>query len=434
MNVKQWKLRQWVILCVVLLVLVGSLLAYFVFIPKVFWVESLQKQLSTAQAQQANLLSTPKPSTVTDAQKNALALLVPAQLEQERFLQELHAGAAASGVNVVSIAFLDSKSSGLAGAQAPNASAGSNAKPSVKTNAKPGSAALPMQTFSGKLSLTGDYKQVRTFLEKFSTMSRLVTYNAWTLKAEKQDITPTSTGTGNTTVPAAGTSGVSGSSATFSAVTTGTGSTANTVSTVQRLQNQLAVANLTPAEIRKHLTPEFLNDKLLNDLTPIFTQTDFNRYQETIRATVPTLTTQHEKDVANLRIQQGFNRYSAGTAGKKQADSVFDQEFAQVFIPGTNANIREVLGLISSTADAQTSDVQGGQNETPQPPANIPPPLILVNQPDYTIQSNHVFKTVVTLDIDFTLYFAPNAIDVLPAPGPMKTYDPTWRTNPVESR
>ncbi|MBL0387063.1 hypothetical protein JJB07_10410 [Tumebacillus sp. ITR2] len=424
MNFKKWKTRQWVILCVCLLVLVGSLVAYFLFIPKIYAIDSLQKQVQSAKAQRQILTSTPKPETPNDFQKKALALLVPAQLEQERFLQELHVGAKSSGANLISIAFYDPASE--EGKKAP-ATQGTQTQPPAKPTAKTGATQLPMKTFSGKLSLQGDYKQVREFLEQFSTMSRLITYNNWTLKAEKQDITPglkTSNGLTNSTVTGVGGT-ITG--------TTGTTTVSAANSTAQRVQTQLSVASLTPDEIRKQLTPEFANDKLLNDLTPIFTQTDFNRYEESIRATVPKLMTQQEKDVANLRIQQGFNRLTAGLTGKKQAESVFDQEFAQVFIPGTNAKIREVLGLKAPQTEGQTGNPQGNQTGSQTPSGPVPPPLIFVNLPDLSIQSNHIFKTVVSLDIDFTLYFAPNALDVLPAQPPIKTYDPTFRTNPVES-
>jgi Tfp pilus assembly protein PilO len=379
MNFKTWNPRRWVILCVSLLVLVGSLVAYFVFVPKVYEVDSLRKQVETAKNQRHRLSATPKPENTTDEQKRALAFLVPAQLEQPRFLQELHADAKAAGVVLKNIAFSDA-----AEAQTkPDTKADTKTTP-TKPAAKSPAPQLPMQTFNGKLSVQGEYRQVRTFLGQFSSMTRLVTFNKWTLKAEQQDITP------------------------------GVKLAANAQVAATQTQTQTRAASApSPEEIRKQLTPELLSDKLLNDRTPIFAQADFNRYAESIRAAVPTLLNQHEKDLANLRIQQGFNRYTAGLLGLSEAESVFDQEIAHVFLPGTNANIRAVLGI---------------RTAAPQPT-----PLPFVNQPDVTIENNHVFKTLVSLDVDFTIYYAPNALDLLPAQTPIHTYEPTRRSNLVES-
>ncbi|PWK06257.1 hypothetical protein [Tumebacillus permanentifrigoris] len=496
MNIKTWNLRRWVILCVGLLVLVGSLVAYFGFVPKMYEVDSLRKQLQAAKTQRKQLMATALPTSTTDEQKRTLALLVPAQLEQARFLQELHGDAKASGTVVKSISFYDPNAETAKAAEAKVSS-----KTASKTTTKPAAEQLPMQTFNGKLSIQGDYQQVRKFLAQFSSMTRLVTFNKWTLKAEQQDITPgvkLSTGTGKVTITTSDGSKNTGSTKTPSKVSPtkestettggdtggttseGTGGTTgddtgettvdntggttgddtgdttgdNTGGTtgddtggttvppltttenpfqvgLLKLRSQLSAASLTADEIRKQLSADIANDKLLNDLTPIFSQTDFSRYAENIRVTVPTLTNQHEKDLANLRIQQGLNRYTAGLIGQKEAESVFDQEIAHLFIPGTNPNIRDVLGIHSPQPQPTP---QPAPQPTPTPSQPVTPsPLPVFNQPILSSLNNHIFKTVVSLDIDFTIYYAPHALDLLPAPSPIHTYDPTRRSNLVES-
>lgn len=384
MNVKTWKLRQWVWLCVFVLVLVSSLLAYSVFVPKFYLRSTLQNQVQVAENQRQHLLATPVPRTPSETERNQLALLVPAELEQARFLQSIHEDVKKSGVVLKNIQFFEAANqTNRAGSAAGQTVAGTMQK-------APAQSEMPLlQAYQGKLSIQGEYRQVRKFLAEFATNPRLVTVHKWSMKTEQQDLLKASKSPLSTGVAV--------------------GSAASTPSQAQ-------IGSLTRDEVEKQLPADVKNDPLLQDLTPIFTETEFQRYAQRIRDTIPTLLTPHEKELANLRIQQGFNRYTAALLGQNQAESVFDQEIAHLFIPGTNPNIREVLGIV-----------------TPKPTPQSPP-LPFVDQPDVSMENHQVWKTLVTLDLDFSIYNSSLTKQLAPTPSPISTYDPEWRTNPVEKK
>jgi hypothetical protein len=156
---------------------------------------------------------------------------------------------------------------------------------------------------------------------------------------------------------------------------------------------------------------------LLSSRVPLSGQKEFDAILNGIKTKAQAFKTQHDKDIANLEIQQTQNRLLAGLTNQKEAVSILDQLFAGEFLPGANTNISEVLGL-----------------ETSIPSQPSPNPMNLLGNPIQTVNSSATFKTQVTLDIDFTIFYAPNAKGLLPAPNAITTYDPTERTDPVEMR
>jgi Tfp pilus assembly protein PilO len=371
------KPRYVVALSCILLVLVVSLLAYSVYVPKLQEVENLKTQVTVAKIEQARLRKIPVAKKVLPEDKAKLAALVPTDFDQTRFLKGVRGAEHDTSVQLTDIMFQEQESGDATGVQtAPQSTAQQvNTAVANQTGSKPvpanGSAkkqsALTEQ--NGHLTVTGDYKQVRQFLDRFSQMSRLISFNHWDLKAvdKAQNFTLYAYR------PAAA-----------------------------QLANALSIVN---------------RDPLLSNRKPISGEKEYNAIRNQIMRKAPSLKTQQEKDLANLEIQQTQNRLMAGLMNQQEAVSILDQPYAGAYIQDANTNIREVLGL-ESGAPSQASSA----------------PTSLLGNPVQTINSTAAFKTQVTLDIDFTIYYAPNAKGLLPAPSSIKTYDPTERTDPVEMR
>lgn len=375
---KEIKLKPllWAALSVILVVLVVSYLAYGVYVPKKQEIESLQAQVTMAKNEQARLRKLPVPKKVTEADKAKLALLVPTDLDQSRFLKGVRTAEHDTGVTLTDITFKEQQSQDETGEKSvtQNTAAQLNAAlstPAVnskdKTSKDKKSSVLTEQP--GHLTVTGDYKNVRQFIDTFSGMSRLISFDHWNLTTADKTL------------------------------------------------------NFTLAAFRPE-APQLANEKnivnrdpLLSNRVPLTGKNEYDAILNQIESNAKFFQTQHDKDMANLEIQQTQNRLLAGLMNQKEAVSILDQPYAGEFLPGANTNIREVLGYETST-----------------PPQTSPNPTTLLGNSIQTINSTATYKTQVTLDIDFTIYYAPTAKGLLPAPNAITTYDPTERTNPVEMR
>jgi hypothetical protein len=379
----QWKTKHWVALGSILLVLVGTGVAYSVYVPKVRELEKAQQDLDSAQKSRDDLAKRPLPKVVSEEEKKSLAVLVPVSLDQSRFLKTFRERAEAAGVTIKSLDFSDGNPTN---ADAPAAGTSKDAKDPKAAAAPPAVPAKPAPTagktdpakpkdleeHSVKLSLQGSYSQVRKFIESFSKIDRMITFTKWGLSTESNTV--------------------------YAKVS-------NVVSSQHLGNSQTPDASLLE-EVR--------NNQYLRDRTPIYTDQEKDRVLELIAAQHPVFHNQHERDIANLEIQQTHNRYIAGLLKKPQALSILDQDVVGVIIPLANPRVREVFGLQpASQPDAAT-------------------PLPLLQNPDQTVEGSQVTEITVKLDLTFTIYSVPSAHDLLPASDAIKTYDPTMRTNPVE--
>jgi len=384
-------------------------------------LEKLNVELSAAMKVREQLVQTPVAQPVSDAQREQLALQVPAELEQSRFLRLLREAEKSSGAALKSITFQTG-----ADAEDGEVQGGGEAK-----KLDGGEAAGPLQEQKGKLSLEGKYAQVRQFLDKFANMQRLVTFDKWNLEAKEQvdasislTTRPSSApvavqmpGTGRTSTPAAGSPNGDGSGNRDAAGTSGSGT-----------------GKIDPSQVSPE-TAKLLEDPLLKDRSPIYTQEQFDRLAESINAKLVYMTTQRDKDIANLQIQQAYNRLQAGLKDEKEAASLFEMDTAQIFVTGANPNVRAVLGLPArAPAPAAPPD-----SPTPAPTTGASPITFLYQPVMLGVEARREVKnTIVKLDIDFTIYFAPSAGKLLPPLSEFDlykpVYDPTNRTNPVESQ
>lgn len=382
-RIKQWKwIRTWkwtwklgVVLSSILLVLVTSLVAYYIFVPKLQELEKLRNELERSKKEQNKLVMVGVPKLISEEDKKTLATQVPVSLEQSRFLKSLREEEKASGAVITNIQFTAAESAESAD--------------SKQTTTKKKSVLTPEQ---GRLTIEGNYDQVRSFIEKFSNMSRLVTFNAWRMSASDSVVVTDAPATsGSTQGPI---------------LVQQPGTNTNTTTTVVE-------------EPGPKVTDADLNNDYLKDRSPIYEEKQMLRVLDLIQS--QDYPTQAAKDMANLEMQHTFNRYMAGLLSREQASSILDQEYANRFIDGANTNIRQVLGLPPLKKQVVVNNSQ-----------TTPAPVFLLTRPSQTVQGSKVVSTRVRVEINFTIYYTPEA-RFFPPPEPLELYEPELRSNPVES-
>ena len=412
MKLIQWTWKQWTALSLILLVLVISYLAYSVFVPKLKELEKAQAKLQKYIGEREELLDVKVPKPISAEEKKALAMEVPVSMEQSRFIRMIREAEQEAGVVINSLSFLEQNGT----EDDKSAPADKNAKTSAaktstaKTSAAASSiaAASTLEESTGKLLVSGDYQQVRTFFERFNQLERLVTFNKWTLSTEEvRDQTV---------------------SVTTRSVPVYSPYAEQATPAPSQTQSQTLVA---PSRDDLLKAIQSLNRPLLEDRTPLYTQQEYDRVVESVMAKLVLSNTQRDKDLANLEIHQATNRYQAGQEGKKEAVSIVDQEKTGDYVPGANTNIREVvLGKTSVSNPGATGQPGAAANGNASP-------LYFLNIPTQITPSNKLLKVIVKVEIEFTIYQAPGAKLVLPALDTLTEYkpfyEPALRSNPVES-
>ncbi|MGZ4107462.1 MAG: hypothetical protein ACXVDE_06920, partial [Tumebacillaceae bacterium] len=363
---KEIKLKpsQWVALSCILLVLVGSLLAYSAYVPKLQEIETMKTQLTLAKIEQTRLRKIAVPKKVLPEDKVRLASLVPTDFDQARFIKTVRDAERATSVKLTEMTFQQQQAGDDAN-EATQQKATTGGKSTVKTTTAPANnkSNTPQQSAlteqKGHLTVTGNYQQVRQFIESFSKIGRLVAFNHWDLHTEET-------------------------------------------------KNNDSLIAIPPSEAQTSNAMNILiADPLLSNRSPILSEQEYEALVNDIMKKAPLLKTQRDKDLVNLELQQTKNRYLAGLNKQKEAISILTQDVAGTYIPDANTNIREVLGLVTGT-----------------PAHAMSLPTSLLGNPIQTHAGDTVSTTSVMLDIDFTIYYVPNAKDLLPAPQPIKTYDP----------
>ena len=173
MNVK-WTIKHWIVFSSVLLVLVVLASAYSVYVPQLREYRVLQDDLRIALTARDEMLRRDVAPVVDEAAKAPIAQAVPGELDQARFLKLVREEGKESGVTIKSLMF-DAPQEAVEAKAAQDAKAGQLAKNGQKS-------ALHEQI--GMLSVEGNYTQVRSFLEGFSELPRLVTFQKWEFSAE----------------------------------------------------------------------------------------------------------------------------------------------------------------------------------------------------------------------------------------------------------
>lgn len=422
MRLIKWTWKQWTALSFILLVLVISYLAYSVFVPKLKELEKAQAKLQKYIGEREDLLNVKVPKPISAEEKKALAMQVPVSLEQSRFIRMVRDAEQEAGVVIDSLSFqdpnspVDDKSAPSAkNAKAPTSST-STAKPNTsKTSTSAAAASIAaastLDESTGKLLVSGDYQQVRKFFERFNQMQRLVTFTKWTLSTEEvRDQTV---------------------SVTTRSVPVYPPNAQETQPAQTQTQSQTQSQSLAaPGRDDLLKAIDSLNRPLLAERTPLYTQQEYDRVVESVMAKLVLSNTQHDKDLANLEIQQATNRYQAGQEGKKEAVSIVDQEKAGNYVPGANANIREVLLPTTVSSPVPTHPPGAAENGNASP-------MYFLNIPTTITPSNKLLKVIVKVEIEFKIYQAPGAKLVLPALDTLSEYKPLYepalRSNPVES-
>lgn len=384
MKLKEITAKQWVFLSLLLLVLVVFLLAYYVFVPKQQELANLQKDLQTAQQTVKRLEKVALPRQFSDAEKLLIAEQTPVVLEQSRLIKTIRQQETDAGVTIRKLEFSAADEEDEAKAE----------KAKTKTNTKKKTDQPDKQTVfkeaKVRIELDGKYEQVREFLALFAGTQRLITVTNWNF--ESKDDTAA-------------------------------------IKELAAQKNPPSITSRTDGDIvrREVFWEDLLPTDLLRDRTPIYTQEAYDRVVEMIRARAPLFKNQHDKDIANLEIQQATNRYAAGKSGLKQSLTVLDLERADVFIEGANPIVRQVLAIPDGTAAKYP-------NGSTVVFLNDPMPALTAILPVFS-QTQTAAKTpvppLVKLEMEFIIYYAPDAEKLLPSLQPIDTYDPAGRTNPV---
>lgn len=177
MTVK-WTTKHWIVLSSVLLVLVVLGSAYSVYVPQLREYRALQDDLRIALAARDEMLSRDVAPVVDEAAKAAIAEAVPAVLDQARFLKRVRAEEKEAGVTIKSLLF-DAQQEAVEAKAAADAKAGQPTKNGQKS---------VLHEQIGMLSVEGNYEQVRSFLEGFASLPRLVTFQKWEFSAESANV------------------------------------------------------------------------------------------------------------------------------------------------------------------------------------------------------------------------------------------------------